>query len=244
MASPPHGAADGYYEQQQPTVVAPSQPSHQKESEAQPQPPPYTVNNGPPTVNEGRTFDQDFKINKPKWNDLWAGILLIITFLGFVAVSAISLQGYSFAKSFNGSGIYDSRNEFGLTTNTLLLFLFVLALAFVCSAVFFLLARTFTKQFIWIAGIVNIVVGLGTAAVYFARQYYSAAIVFLIFSVFYIICFISWIPRIPFSVIILQTVMDVSRHHGHMFTVSLLGGIVSAAFGAWFSITLTAIYVK
>jgi hypothetical protein len=29
-------------------------------------------------------FDQTFKVEKPKWNDLWAGLLFIATFLGFV----------------------------------------------------------------------------------------------------------------------------------------------------------------
>lgn len=44
------------------------------------------------------TFAQAFKIDKPKWNDLWAGILLILVFAGFVAVSAISIKGYCTAQ--------------------------------------------------------------------------------------------------------------------------------------------------
>jgi hypothetical protein len=38
-----------------------------------------------------------------------------------------------------------------------------------------------------------------------SRKYYSGGIVFLLFSIFTVICFISWIPRIPFSVVMLQT---------------------------------------
>jgi hypothetical protein len=41
----------------------------------------------------------------------------------------------------------------------------------------------------------------------------------------------------------LQTAMDVARHHGHVFLVSLLGGVAAVAFSAWFSITLVAVYV-
>lgn len=100
------------------------------------------------------------------------------------------------------------------------------------------------NRVIWITGILQIIFGIGTAIVYFARGYYSAAIVFLIFAVFYIICFISWIPRIPFSVLMLQTVIDVSKNYGHVFIVSLIGGIVATAFGAWFSVTLVSIYAK
>lgn len=95
-----------------------------------------------------------------------------------------------------------------------------------------------------ITGILNIVIGIGTAVYYFIRHYYSAAVVFAIFSIFTIICFVSWIPRIPFSVLMLQTTMDVAKGYGHVFTVSALGGLVALAFGAWFSVTLVSIYVK
>jgi hypothetical protein len=97
---------------------------------------------------------------------------------------------------------------------------------------------------IWITGILQIVFGIGTAVVYFARHYYSAAIVYLIFSIFYIICFISWIPRIPFSVLMLQTVIDVSKNYGHVFIVSMMGGIAATAFAAYFSVTFVAVYFK
>ena len=100
------------------------------------------------------------------------------------------------------------------------------------------------KRAIWITGILQIVFGIGTAIVYFARHYYSAAVVYLVFAIFYIICFISWIPRIPFSVLMLQTVIDVSKNYGHVFVVSLIGGLVATAFGAWFSVTLVSIYAK
>jgi len=76
------------------------------------------------------------------------------------------------------------------------------------------------------------------------RRYYSGGIVFLIFAVFTLICFISWIPRIPFSVVMLQTSIDVSKRYGHVFTVSFIGGIIATAFGAWYSVTLVAIYAK
>lgn len=76
------------------------------------------------------------------------------------------------------------------------------------------------------------------------RGYYSAGIVFLVFAVFYIICFVSWIPRIPYSVLMLQVTIDVAKNYGHVFVVSFLGGLIAVAFGAWFSVTLVAIYAK
>ncbi|KAI9844853.1 MAG: hypothetical protein M1837_005271, partial [Sclerophora amabilis] len=265
------GASDSYFNEAQQQTAYNGQPSHMQypppshngnmkshkdyqelqDRQYTQQPPDYNQDYGggqnvsaPPIPGNKPTYEQSFKLDKPKWNDLWAGILFIITFLGFAAVSGIAVNGYATTKSSNGNGIYDGGNDFGLSTNTIVLFAFVLVVALVVSWAYFMLARAFAKQFIWATGILQIVFGLGTAVVYFARGYYSAAIVFLIFVVFYIVCFISWIPRIPFSVLMLQTVMDVAKHFGHVFLVSFVGGLVAVAFGAWFSVTLTAIYVK
>ena len=103
--------------------------------------------------------------------------------------------------------------------------------------------KTCTSKLIF-QGILHIVFGIGTAIYYFARHYYSAGVVFALFSIFSIICFISWIPRIPFSVLMLQTTMDVAKSYGHVFMVSAIGGFIAFAFGAWFSVTLVSVYVK
>lgn len=145
--------------------------------------------------------------------------------------------------SFSGTGIYDSANDFSINTNTLVLFCFVLVVAFVVSWIYFISARAFTKQFIWATGILNIVFAFGTAIYYLIKKQWGGGIVFLLFAVFALVCFISWIPRIPFSVVMLQTTMDIARHEGHIFLVSALGGLAGIAFAAWFSVTLVAIYV-
>jgi hypothetical protein len=102
----------------------------------------------------------------------------------------------------------------------------------------------FTKQFIWITGILNIISCFVTAIYMLSRKYWSGGIVFLIFGIFTVICFISWIPRIPFSVLMLQTAIDVSKTYGHVYLISFISGLLAAAFGAWFSVTMVAVYVK
>ncbi|KAI9678494.1 MAG: putative choline transporter, neither null mutation nor overexpression affects choline transport [Trizodia sp. TS-e1964] len=250
------GASDAYFsdgqQQQQQQRYLQQQRQDQERPGYQQKPPDYGQNfdgpgNYPPPVpGNKQTFDQTFAIQKPKWNDLWAGILLILTFCGFIAVSGLSLQGYAASRSngFLKGGIYGDDQDFGLTTNAVILFAFVLLVALVVSWAYFLMARAFTKQFIWISGILQIVFGIGTSIYYFYRGYYSAAIVTLVFAVFFIICFISWIPRIPFSVLMLQTVMDVARNFGHVFLVSFIGGFIAVAFGAWYSVTLVAVYAR
>ncbi|RDW91022.1 hypothetical protein BP5796_02187 [Coleophoma crateriformis] len=264
---PAHGgAADDYYsngtqqqditmQQQQQKYIDPEPKQPQQYPPPQGYPPPqqgYAPQGAPPQYtpqpnygNDKQDFTQTFQVNKPKWNDLWAAILFVAVFAGFTAVSAISIYGYSHTKGQQGGGIYNNTAQaVGLNTNTIILFAFVLAIAFFLSAAYFWIIRAFTKQAIWITGILQIVFGLGTAIVYLARGYYSAGIVYLIFVAFYIFCFISWIPRIPFSVLMLQTVIDVSKNYGHVFIVSLLGGLLATAFAAWFSVTLVAIYAK
>lgn len=194
--------------------------------------------------NEKATFEQSFKVARPKFNDLWAGILFLIFFGGFVAVSGISIQGYATTKGFNGGGIYDSHNDFGLDTNTIVLFIFCVASALILSYGYVLLARFFTKQLIYLTGILNLAWGLGAAIYMLIRHYWSGGIVFLVFTLFFIIAFISWRKRIPFSVLMLQTAIDVSTSYGHVYLVSLLGGLAAAAFAAWYAITLVAVYVR
>ncbi|CAG8040542.1 unnamed protein product [Penicillium nalgiovense] len=220
------------------------QPSYQQPTYQQPPPEPKPAPQYHQNVPEsGYNFDQAFKIEKPKWNDLWAGLLLIAVFLGYAAVSGLTIHKYATDKGFNGGGIYDSVNDFSLDTNTLVLFVFVLVVALVLSFLYFMGARHFTKTFIWATGILNIVFALATGIYYIARKQYGGGIVFLLFGVFAIICFISWIPRIPFTAFMLQTAMDVARGYGHIFLVSAIGGIVTVAFAAWFSVTMVSIYV-
>lgn len=91
-----HGQADSYYNEgsdaskqgygmQQPQMQYPPQAAnngYQQNGGYQQQPPTYGQNyqnTGPPPMGmtDGKpTFDQTFKLDKPKYNDLWAGILV------------------------------------------------------------------------------------------------------------------------------------------------------------------------
>ncbi|KAF4267720.1 putative choline transporter, neither null mutation nor overexpression affects choline transport [Aspergillus fumigatus] len=230
--------------QQQPDYYNNNVSNHGYDPNFQRGPEPKPLTEPPPTYNQAvYGFDDAFKIERPKYHDIWAGLLFIAVFLGYVAVSGVAIHRYAKYKGLNGDGIYDSSNSFSLDTNTLILFIFVLCVALAFSYAYFLGARYFSKLFIWVTGILNIVFALATGIYYIARKQYGGGIVFLLFGVFAIICFISWIPRIPFSAFMLQTSIDVSRKYGHMFIVSTIGGLVAVAFAAWFSVTLVSIYV-
>jgi len=144
----------------------------------------------------------------------------------------------------NSGGINNQLNAFSLTTHTIWLFGWVLLTAILLSYIYIWLAPMFTKQFIWITGILNIVFGLATAIYMLYRKYYTGGIIFLIFVGFLIFAFITWIPRIPFSALMLQTSIDVAKQYGHVYMVSAIGGFLATLFAAWFSVTLVAVYVK
>ena len=242
---PPQGPPQTYQGGPPVQNYAPTQQEMYDGANSKPQqysqnPPAYGHDNFAAPMDDKQSFEQTFKIQKPKWNDLWAGLLLIATFLGFVAVSGISLYRYS---RYQTGGIYGNTNDFSLNTNTLILFVFVLLVAFVLSWGYFLMARAFTKQFIWITGILNCVIAVATAVYYLYRRLWSAGIVFALFAVFAIFCFISWIPRIPFAVVMLQQAQDIARmKRVHVFMVSFIGGLIATVFAAWLSITLVGIY--
>ncbi|DAA77951.1 TPA_exp: Uncharacterized protein A8136_5654 [Trichophyton benhamiae CBS 112371] len=216
------------------------QPQHQPQQHQQQQYVPQDAAYG--ELNEKQTFEQAFKVEKPKWNDLWAGILFLLFCGGFVAVSAIALRGYATTRDIQGGGIYSGTNNFTLNTGTLILFLFVLVVAVVLGYSYVWLARLFPKQFIWVTGILNICWAIGTAIFYLYRRYWTAGIVFLIFGIFLAFCFWTWISRIPFSALMLRTAVDVSKKYGHVYLVSLVGGLIATALGAYYSITLVAIH--
>ena len=85
-----HGTADGYYNN------GPAQPPMQPQMQYPPQdysnngyqggkyqqpPPNYGQthqNAGLPPTDGKQTFDQAFKLDRPKYNDLWAGILVCL----------------------------------------------------------------------------------------------------------------------------------------------------------------------
>lgn len=106
------------------------------------------------------------------------------------------------------------------------------------------LVRIIPKQIIWITGILNIVWGLGTAIYMLYRKQYVGGIIFLVFVLFLAFAFYTWIPRIPFSALMLRTTIKVADTCGHVYLVSFFGGLIGAIYAAYFAVTFTAVYVK
>lgn len=205
-------------------------------------PPPIDYSTKP---NEsGDTFEERFKVSKPKWNDIPFTILFLMVLGGFIALAVITIRSYGITKWFQGGSIYNSQNSFGLNTSTFILLIFVVSIAVVLSIVYFALARIFTKAFIYVSFIFSIILGFATAIYYLAVGYYSAGIVFLIFAVFQLIFFWQARSRIPFAKLVLKIVIDATRACPSIYLVSFLGSLVALAFSVLFSIVLISCYTK
>lgn len=189
-------------------------------------------------------FDESFKVQKPKWNDWPFTVFFVLTVAGFIAIAGITLNALKKTYGVQGSSIYDSANTFTLNTNTIILFGFVIVIGVVLSALIIVYARMAPKVFIITGLILNIILGLGTCIYYFVAHYYSAAIVFLVFTLFTAWCYWSSRHRIPFSATVLEITIDVMRRYPSTLVTSLVGIIVSGLFSALFSVVIVATYVK
>ncbi|CAK9438723.1 uncharacterized protein LODBEIA_P29470 [Lodderomyces beijingensis] len=191
-----------------------------------------------------QNFDESFKIEKPRFNDWPFTIFFILTLAGFIAVAGITVNALRATYGDQGSGIYDDDSSFTMNRNTVILFAFVLVISLVLSALGILFVRAFAKTFIYVACILNVVLSIGTAIFYFVEHYYSAAIVFLIFGLFAAWCYWSSRRRIPLSATILRIVIDVMKSYPSTLVISFIGLVVSAGFGALFSVVIIGTYVK
>ncbi|KAI8997374.1 plasma-membrane choline transporter-domain-containing protein [Pilobolus umbonatus] len=235
-----------YTPQQQPYAPPPQQPyaSQQPYGQSYPPPPPnYGAN---PTHGEYQNYSPEAgeKIRPASgWNDLWAAILWLLNLGAFIGLAVVALQTYSSNQmSYNG---VQSQNAYpGITfdTSTFKIFGFSAIVGFGISVLYLMLANMFPKQLIYTTFIGSIIVYFGVTIYYFVRHYYSAAIVFLIFSCLYALCFFWWRSRIPFATVMLETVSDITKKYPSTLAVGIVSLIIQTAFSFLFMFTVIGIY--
>jgi len=59
----------------------------------------------------------------------------------------------------------------------------------------------------------------------------AGAIIFTIIALFSVLVYWSYRSRIPLAALLLQVIMDVSKHHISVYVVSFTALLVQAAFG-------------
>lgn len=193
------------------------------------------------------SFEESFPTengNKLRFNDWPFTIIFLLTVCAFIAIASITLRAWAHTYSQQGSGIYDGQSSGSLNTNSAILLVFSCVIALVFSFLGLLLMRMSPKWFIYCGMVVNIVAGLGTAIAYLAMRYWSAGIVFLVFTLITAWCYWGMRSRIPLSVAILKTVVDVMKKLPQVYFISFLGSLIASAFAVIFSAVIVATYMK
>ncbi|KAJ3757933.1 plasma-membrane choline transporter-domain-containing protein [Lentinula raphanica] len=191
---------------------------------------------------EGERFKPKKKVNDPVFL-----VFFVLQFLGFVALSAIAIHSWV-SEGGNGGGLGKSGASSGsdvtLNRSTVYLLLLVTAAAVLLSAVYLMLTRAFTRIIMHVTLILSIALNIGICVYYWITKYYSGAIVFTIIALFSVLSYWGYRSRIPLASLLLQVVMDVSKHHTSVYVVAFVALILQAALSVWFVFTCIAIYGK
>ncbi|KAL1922216.1 uncharacterized protein VTP21DRAFT_9755 [Calcarisporiella thermophila] len=256
---PPQG--QGYQGGQQQPYYPPPPPQQQYAPPPNPPPPqsqPYYMP-PPPTYQSGpdgyaspqqsyqppppRPQDSEKFNPQPKCNDVFFAILFIVHLLGFVVLSYFGLSAAVdkgiFSGRPSGSGTSSSIN---LDTG-LIVVLFILAvIGFVISFFYVLLAQRFPRFFIKFTFLLSILVYIGVTIFFFVMGYFVGAIIFLIFSVLFIMMWFWWKSRIPFAVVMLETVTSIMRKYYGTVIIAIAGLVVAIAYNVWWILTVIGLY--
>jgi len=191
---------------------------------------------------EGDRFKPKNKVNDPA-----ILVFFVLQLLGYAVLSGIVLTSWISSGGLGGglgSGGVKSGTAVTLNRSTAYLLLLVTGAALLLSIVYLMLVRAFTKAIMHITLVLSILLNIGICVYYWITKYYSGAIIFTIIALLSVFSYFGFKSRIPLASLLLQVVMDVSKHHKSVYVVAFLGLIVQAALSVWFIFTSMATYTK
>ncbi|CAO3677145.1 unnamed protein product [Rhizopus stolonifer] len=217
----------------------PSPPTMNQQQGYQPPPPNYNA-----TQQQYHTEEPGKGVQPSSgWNDVWATVLWLINLGAFIALAVIAIRTYrNTGTSYNGVQSQEAYSGLTFDTSTFKIFGLSAIVGFGLSFLYLIIANMFPKPLIIITFIGSIIVYFAVTIYYFVRHYYSAAIVFLIFSCLYVACFFWWRSRIPFATEMLKTIVETTRKYPSTIVVGIISLIVQTAFSFLFMFTVIGIY--
>ncbi|KIJ68160.1 hypothetical protein HYDPIDRAFT_83809 [Hydnomerulius pinastri MD-312] len=184
---------------------------------------------------------------KKRVNDIFFLILFILQLLGFAALSGIVISQWVKDGGLGGGLGNGSQTGTSVTLNrrhTVYLLLLVTAAGLLLASAYLMLARAFTRAIMHITLILSIALNIAICVYYWITKYYSGAIIFTIIALFSVLAYFGFRSRIPLASLLLQVVMDVSKHHLSVYFVAFTALFFQAAMSVWFTFTAIAIYAK
>lgn len=208
---------------------------------AQPINPPPQFNEDTKSPYEGGRFQPKKRVNDPIFL-----VLFILQLLAFAAVSAIAINGWIKIGGLGGGvgGNGESGSAVTLNWHTVYLLLLVTVAGLLLSVSYLMLTRAFTRVIMHITLVLAIASNIAICVYYWITGYYSAAIIFTIIALVSVLAYFGFRARIPLASLLLQVVMDVSKHHLSVYFVAFIALLLQAALSVWFTFTAIAIYGK
>ncbi|CAK5265765.1 unnamed protein product [Mycena citricolor] len=190
-------------------------------------------------------YENDRFRPKKRINDPIVLALFVAQFVGFIVVSAIVIQSWIKNNGFGGGlGKHPTGTTVTLNSSTVYLLLLVTAAALLLSSVYLMLVRAFTKVIMHISLILSILLNIGICVYYWITKYYSGAIIFTILAIVSVLSYWGFKSRIPLASLLLQVVIDVSKHHTSVYVVAFLALLAQAGLAVWFTFVAAATYTK
>lgn len=188
---------------------------------------------------EGGRFRPKKRVNDPVFL-----VLFILQLLGYAALSGIAINGWIKVGGLGGGIGGDGETGSSVTLNwhTVYLLLLVAAAGLLLSTAYLMLVRAFTRAIMHITLILAIAANIAICVYYWITRYYSAAIIFTVIAAFSVLAYFGFKSRIPLASLLLQVVMDISKHHLSTYFVAFSALLLQAALSVWFVFTSIAIY--
>ncbi|KAI0341911.1 DUF580-domain-containing protein [Trametopsis cervina] len=220
-----------------PTYAPPNYPPNNYPAPGGPPPSDYPTEKSP---FEGGRFAPKKRINDPIFL-----VLFLLAFIGYAAVSAIVLTSWVKNGGLqNGIDPNNSSKQLSLNSHTAVLLLFVAGAGLILSSLYLIITRLFTKFILHLTLILTTLLTVAVAVFYWIQKVYFAAVIATIIALVSVLAYFGYRKRIPLATILLQTVMDITKHHPSVYVVAFLALFIQAAVSVWFSFTAVATYER
>lgn len=188
------------------------------------QPPTYAHEENAPLIPKANT-DGKFS-TEARFNDVWATVLFLLNIGGFAALNVYSFKSYAnnLANPFTvlEDGTQVATNAFAIDPSLSILILSSIAVSFAMAFGYFILIQRRTAFLVKFSFFFSVFVTIGMGALQILSGNVFWGGLFLISGILVLFLYKLWASRMPFAVLLLQTVTSVTRKYPGTLAVSHL----------------------
>ncbi|RSH85379.1 Protein pns1 [Saitozyma podzolica] len=175
-------------------------------------------------------------------------VLFIVSVVGFAVVSGLAINTFiqlnGLGGGFGSSSSGQTGNDVTLDYHTLYLLVVCCALGLGVAALWLCLIRDLTKVVVEVTLALTVLLNIGICVYFFIIRYWSGAVIFLVIAVLSVLFYWTLRKKVPLAKLLIQTTIDITRHHPVVYLIALIGLVFQRAWSIWYAFTCIAIYVK